>query len=172
MLCQAYRRQYGVDFISVMPKNLYGPGDNFDLETNNVVPALMRKAHEAKLSGAPSITIWGSGAPLRELLHVDDCADAIVHIAKVYSGESQINIGSGEDIAIIDLARLIAHVVGFKGEIGCDPTKPDGTPRKALNTKALNDLGWRPSTELTEGLASVYDWYQKRGKSAPDRVPV
>ena len=168
-LCQAYRRQHGVDFISAMPTNLYGPGDNFDLETSHVIPALMRKAHESKVSGASTVTIWGSGAPRREFLHVDDCADAVVHLAKFYSDEGPINVGCGKDIAISDLARIIADVVGFEGEVALDPSKPDGTPRKVLNTRKLNDLGWFPSIELREGLASVYDWYKKTGQSAPAR---
>jgi GDP-L-fucose synthase len=160
-LCQAYRRQYGVDFISAMPTNLYGPGDNFDLRSSHVIPALIRKAHEAKMAGASEFTIWGSGAPRREFLHVDDCADAIVYLAKVYSDEVHVNVGSGKDIAIHDLARLIAGIVGFDGQILRDPSKPDGTPRKLLNTGKLTGLGWSPSIALSDGIASVYRWYKK-----------
>ncbi len=164
-LCQAYRKQHGVDFISAMPTNLYGPGDNFDLRSSHVIPALMRKAHEAKVSGASEFIIWGSGAPRREFLHVDDCADAIVHLTKFYSDESHVNIGCGEDIAVFDLARLIADVIGFEGQILRDLSKPDGTPRKLLNTKKLNELGWFPSIPLFDGIARVYRWYmEKRGE--------
>ena len=160
-LCQAYRRQYGVDFISAMPTNLYGPGDNFDLRSSHVIPALIRKTHEAKMAGASEFTIWGSGAPRREFLHVDDCADAIVYLAKVYSDEVHVNVGSGEDIAIYDLARLIADTVGFDGQILRDPSKPDGTPRKLLNSGKLTGLGWSPSIALSDGIASVYRWYME-----------
>lgn len=169
-LCQAYRRQHCVDFISAMPTNLYGPGDNFDLETSHVIPALMRKAHVAKTSGASEFTIWGSGSPRREFLHVDDCADAIVHLAKFYSEESPVNVGCGQDISIMEVARLIAAVVGFEGTIMCDLSKPDGTPRKVLDTKKLNGLGWFPSIELREGIASVYQWYQGQRSSPMQRI--
>ncbi|MES1159011.1 MAG: NAD-dependent epimerase/dehydratase family protein, partial [Terricaulis silvestris] len=158
-LCQAYRRQAGCDFISAMPTNLYGPGDNFDLNTSHVVPALIRKAHEARRAGAESLTIWGTGAPRREFLHADDCADALVHLMKTYSGESHVNVGFGEDLPVLELARLIADIVGFNGDIVTDPSKPDGTPRKLLSSAKLHALGWRPRIGLREGLADAYAWY-------------
>ena len=158
-LCQAYRRQYGCDFISAMPSNLYGPGDNFDLDTSHVIPALIRKAHSAKARGEPAMTIWGTGTPRREFLHVDDCADACVYLAKRYSQSVHINLGTGEDIAIAELARLVAEVTGFKGEIVNDLSKPDGTPRKLLDVSRLKGLGWRPRIGLREGLESTYAWF-------------
>ena len=156
-LCQAYRRQHGRDFISAMPTNLYGPGDNYDLATSHVIPALIRKAHEAKMRGDATMTIWGTGTPRREFLHVDDCADALVHVLKVYSEPEPINVGSGEDLPIGDLARLVCEVVGFKGEIVCDRSKPDGTPRKLMSGAKLAALGWRPKIALKEGLAGAYE---------------
>jgi GDP-L-fucose synthase len=161
-LCQAYRREYACDFISAMPTNLYGPGDNFDLTTSHVIPALMRKAHEAKLRGEEKLVIWGSGAPKREFLHVDDAADALVQLMTHYSDTSHVNVGSGTELTILELARLVADVVGFTGEIGTDPSKPDGTPRKLLDTSMLRSLGWRPKIGLKEGLASTYAWFAKR----------
>jgi GDP-L-fucose synthase len=158
-LCQAYRRQYGSDFISLMPTNLYGPGDNFDLLQSHVVPALIAKAHEAKVSGAASLPVWGSGAPLREFLHVDDAADGIVHAMQHYSGEAPLNLGSGQEISIGDLARLVCRVTGFTGKIAFDIAKPDGTPRKVVDTSGLNALGWRPSIDLETGLRQTYRWY-------------
>lgn len=158
-LCQAIRRQHGCDFISVMPTNLYGPGDNFDLQSSHVVPALIRKAHEAKKSGARTLTIWGSGAPLREFMHVDDCADAIVFTLKHYSAEEHINIGSGDECSILDLAHMIAEIVGFSGEIVLDRTKPDGAPRKLMDSTRLRALGWRPRIALQDGLKNAYAWY-------------
>jgi GDP-L-fucose synthase len=158
-LAQAYRKQHGCDFISAMPTNLYGPGDNFDLESSHVLPALIRKAHDAKLRGDDAIAVWGSGKPKRELLHVDDCADAIVHLAKSYSGLAHVNVGSGEEIAILDLAKLVCDVVGFRGKIMLDPEKPDGTPRKLLSSAVLRELGWRPRIGLREGIAGVYAWF-------------
>jgi GDP-L-fucose synthase len=155
-LGQAYRRQYGCDFVAAMLTNLYGPNDTFDLETSHVVPALLRKAHEAKVSGASHLTVWGSGTPLREFLHVDDCADALVHVAKHYSGDEPVNVGSGLDLSIGDLARLIADVVGFTGEVVFDTSKPDGPPRKLLCNAKLAALGWRPEIGLREGLAGTY----------------
>jgi GDP-L-fucose synthase len=159
-LCQAYRRQQGCDFISAMPTNLYGPGDNFDLHTSHVLPALIRKAHEAKLDGADAITIWGSGAPRRELLHVDDCADALVFLMRNYSGEGHLNVGCGEDLTIMELARLVCEVVGFAGAIETDPSKPDGTPRKLLSVERLASLGWQPRIGLREGIAATYEWFR------------
>jgi GDP-L-fucose synthase len=158
-LCQAYRRQLGCDFIAAMPTNLYGPGDNFDLTTSHVIPALMRKAHEAKISGAAEMIVWGSGTPRREFLHVDDAADALVHLMTHYSGEEHVNVGSGSDLTILELAKLIARVVGFTGEISTDRSKPDGTPRKLLDTSKLRSLGWQPKIGLEEGLASTYQWF-------------
>ena len=166
-LCQAYRREYGCDFISAMPTNLYGPEDNFDLATSHVIAALIRKAHEAKLYGDGKLVIWGSGAPRREFLHVDDAADALVYLMTHYSGSSHINVGVGRDLTIIELAKLIAEVVGFSGQIVTDPTKPDGTPRKLLDTSKLAKLGWQPKIGLEEGLASTYKWFVSH--IAPDQ---
>ena len=158
-LCQAYRRQHACDFISAMPTNLYGPGDNFDLETSHVLPALLRKAHEAKSSGKKEMVIWGSGAPLREFLHVDDCADALIFLMRNYSDDSHVNVGSGSDLSIMELARLVARIVGFKGAIVTDPTKKDGTPRKLMSGARLAAMGWKPSIPLEQGLASTYAWF-------------
>ena len=158
-LAQAYRKQHGCDFISAMPTNLYGPGDNFDLNTSHVLPALIRKAHEAKLAGADHITIWGTGTPRREFLHADDCADGCVFLMKTYAGHDHVNLGSGEDIAIYDLARLVAEVVGLKGEILKDETKPDGTLRKLISSDKLRSMGWAPKTELVDGVAAAYQWF-------------
>jgi len=159
-LGQAYRRQHGLAAISAMPTNLYGPGDNFDLESSHVVPALLRKVHEAKVKGSREVEIWGSGRPRREFLHVDDCADAVVHLAQHYDGEEHVNIGCGEDLSIAELARLIAKVVGYEGGFRFDTTKPDGTPRKLLDVGRLLALGWRPSIPLQQGLAETYSWYR------------
>jgi GDP-L-fucose synthase len=161
-LCQAYRRQYGVDFISAMPTNLYGPGDNFDLDSSHVMPALIRKAHDAKMSGAGEFTIWGTGAPRREFMHVDDCVDAVVHLTKVYSGESHVNVGSSEEITILELAQLVAAIVGFNGHILCDLSKPDGAPRKLMNVEKLRKLGWHRTIALSDGVASLYRWFVER----------
>ena len=158
-LAQAYRRQHGCDFISAMPTNLYGPGDNFDLQTSHVMPALIRKAHEAKVRGDATLTIWGSGTPRREFLHVDDCADACVFLMQAYSGDEHVNVGSGEDITILALARLVCEVVGFKGEIVCDTSKPDGTPRKLMSGDRLRSLGWRPAIGLKDGITAAYQDY-------------
>lgn len=158
-LCQAYRRQHGADYISAMPTNLYGPGDNFDLQSSHVVPALIRKAHEAKVSGAATLMIWGTGSPRREFLHVDDCADGLVHLMKDYSGDQHVNVGSGADLPIVELAQLIADIVGFKGEIMCDTSKPDGTPRKLMSAAKMQAMGWTPRITLREGLADAYAWY-------------
>ena len=155
-LCQAYRKQYGADFISAMPTNLYGPGDNYDLDTSHVLPALIRKAHEARVSGAKSFTLWGTGSALREFLHVDDCADAVVLLAQRYSGMEHVNIGSSHEITMLDLARLVAKIVGFQGEIALDRARPDGAPRKLMNSDRLRALGWRPAISLEEGIAAVY----------------
>lgn len=160
-LCQAYRKQYNCDYISAMPTNLYGPGDNFDLNTSHVIPALIRKAHEGKERGDKKLVIWGSGTPRREFLHVDDCADACVHMMKVYSSDSHINVGSGEDITILELAKLVCDSVGFVGAIANDPSKPDGTPRKLMSADRIRALGWSPKVSLNDGLASTYRWYLK-----------
>jgi len=159
-LCQAYRRQYGADFISGMPTNLYGPGDNFDLLSSHVAPALIAKMHEAKVSGADDVEIWGSGAPKREFLHVDDVADACIHLLKVYSDELHINIGCGEDQSISELAELIRGIVGFEGDLRYNRDRPDGTPRKLLDVSRLRALGWQPKISLEEGLQQAYRWYQ------------
>ena len=158
-LAQAYRRQYGRDFISAMPTNLYGPGDNFDLQSSHVLPALIRKTHEAKQAGADHITIWGTGAPRREFLHVDDLADACVFLMKGYSGESHVNVGFGDDVTIRELAEAVKAAVGFEGAIHCDTAKPDGTPRKLMDSSRLAGLGWRASTPLSHGIPSVYRWF-------------
>jgi len=158
-LCQAYRRQYGCDFVSAMPTNLYGPGDNFDLDSSHVIPALLRKAHEAKVDGQKKLVIWGTGTPRREFLHTDDCADALLLIMQSYSDDEHINVGSGEDLPIVDLAKLICEVVGFEGEIVNDLTKPDGTPRKLMSGEKLKRMGWRAKIDLREGLASTYEFF-------------
>ena len=158
-LCQAYRRQYGFDAISAMPTNLYGPNDNFDLQSSHVLPALIRKFHEAKLAGAPFVEIWGTGKPLREFLHVDDCASAVVHLMERYGGEEHVNVGTGEDLSIGDLAAMVRRVVGFEGELRFDATKPDGTPRKLLDVSRLKALGWAPRIPLERGIAETYAWY-------------
>ncbi|TNE61431.1 MAG: GDP-L-fucose synthase [Alphaproteobacteria bacterium] len=155
-LCQAYRAQYGADYISAMPTNLYGPGDNYNLESSHVIPALIRKAHMARESGAKSMEIWGTGTPLREFLHADDCADALVHLLKHYSDAPHVNVGSGSEITIGDLARMVMEVVGFKGDLVCDTTKPDGTPRKLMDGARLAAMGWQPKIGLREGLAHAY----------------
>lgn len=155
-LAAAYRRQHGCDFISAMPTNLYGPGDNYDLEAGHVIPALIRKAHEAKRDGADTFTIWGSGSPRREFLHVDDLADACVFLLETYSDEMHVNVGSGSDIAIGDLAETIARIVGYEGRIERDLSKPDGTPRKLMDCSRLNALGWSPGIGLEQGLQDAY----------------
>jgi len=155
-LTQAYRKQYGCDFISAMPTNLYGPGDNFDLNSSHVLPALLRKAHEAKMRGEKEITIWGTGTPRREFLHADDCADALVFLLKNYSDYSHVNVGSGEDISILELAELIFKIVGFEGGIKNDLSKPDGAPRKLMSAEKLNALGWKTSSTLSQGIDSFY----------------
>ncbi|MFB0689977.1 GDP-L-fucose synthase family protein [Agrobacterium pusense] len=158
-LCQAYRKQYRADFISVMPTNLYGPRDNFDLMSCHVVPALIRKAHDAKIRNLDRLRIWGSGTPRREFLYSEDCADAVVFVLKHYSEAEHINIGFGSDISIIELARLVCDVVGFKGDIELDTSKPDGTPQKLLSSEKLLSMGWRPKTSIEVGLAKSYEWF-------------
>lgn len=159
-LCDAYRKQYGADFISAMPSNLYGPGDNFDLRTSHVLPALMRKAHEAKLAGARSLEVWGTGTPRREFLYVDDLADALVFLLKHYSEPGHINVGTGEDVTIRELAELICRTVGFEGELVFDSSKPDGTPRKLMDVGKLSAMGWRARTSLPEGVAKTYQAFK------------
>lgn len=158
-MTQAYRRQHGRDYISAMPTNLYGPGDNFDLASSHVLPALIRKAHEARLRGDTALTIWGSGTPRREFLHADDCADALVFLLRTYSGETHVNVGSGEDVTILELTRLVCDVVGFKGDITHDLSKPDGTPRKLMSAEKLRAMGWQPTIALREGIESTYRWF-------------
>ena len=158
-LAEAYRKQHGRDYISAMPTNLYGPGDNFDLQSSHVLPALIRKAHVAKVTGAPEITIWGTGTPRREFLHVDDCADALVFLLRNYSDAQHVNVGSGEDIEIVELARLVCRVVGYEGTIAHDLSKPDGTPRKLMSTDKLKSMGWKPRISLEDGIRAVYDWF-------------
>jgi len=158
-LCQAYRRQYGCSFIAAMPTNLYGPGDNFDLEKSHVLPAMIRKFHEAKLANAPSVTLWGTGKPLREFLHVDDLADAVLFLMQHYDAEDIVNIGVGEDISIAGLADMVRDVVGFRGDIIYDASKPDGTPRKLVDPSRLNGLGWHARTGLREGIETTYQWF-------------
>ena len=162
-MCQAYRKQYGFDAISVMPTNLYGPGDNFDLENSHVLPALIRKFHEARESQSNVVTLWGSGTPRREFLHVDDLADACVFLMKSYSDSEIINAGWGRDISIMELAELVQDIVGFEGEIELDSSKPDGAPRKLLDTARLSGLGWSPSISLRSGIESTYRWYLENG---------
>src|SRR6059036_2236759 len=159
-LCQAYSREYGANFISVMPTNLYGPNDNFDLETSHVLAALLRKAHEAKIRKAHELVVWGSGKPRREFLHVDDLASACLLLLEKYDSPEIINIGCGEDISIRELAELICDVVGFDGELAWDATKPDGMPRKLLDVTKLRDLGWKPAIPLWDGIARTYEWFR------------
>lgn len=160
-MCQAYRKQYGCNFISAMPTNLYGPGDNFDLESSHVLPALIRKFHEAAKASESEVVIWGSGKPKREFLYVDDCSDACVFLMENYNGEEIVNIGSGKDIGISELSQLIKSVIGFDGDIVNDLTKPDGTMRKLIDVDKLKKLGWEPSYSLQEGLSLTYAWYKK-----------
>jgi len=158
-MCQAYRRQYGFNAISLMPTNLYGPGDNFDLQNSHVLPALIRKFHDAKIAGMPEVVMWGSGTPRREFLHVDDMAAASVFLAETYSGEDIVNVGVGEDISILELAELVRAVTGFSGRIVNDLTKPDGTPKKLLDVSRLSDLGWKAKIGLREGVTATYEWF-------------
>jgi GDP-L-fucose synthase len=165
-MCQAYRRQYGCDFISVMPTNLYGPNDNYDLQTSHVLPALIRKFHEAKTSNAPTVTCWGTGAPLREFLYVDDLAEACIFLMENYSSEDFLNAGSGSDVTIKELAETIQRIVGYAGKIVWDTSKPDGTPRKLMDSSRLFALGWRPKINLETGIRLAYEdflkWTQKK----------
>lgn len=160
-LCQAYAREYGANFISAMPTNLYGPNDNFDLETSHVLAALLRKAHEAKMRKARELSVWGSGTPRREFLHVDDLASACLFLLEKYDSPEIINVGCGEDISIRELAELICDIVGFEGQLAWDDAKPDGTPRKLLDVTRLQNLGWRPTIPLRDGIAQTYKWFLK-----------
>ncbi len=164
-MCQAYQKQYGFNAISVMPTNLYGPGDNFDLDTSHVLPALIRKFHEANEAKDSSVTVWGSGQPRREFLHVDDLADACVFLMKNYDKPDVINVGWGKDISIKELAELVGKTIGFSGELRFDSSKPDGTPRKLLDVSKLTELGWHPSIGLPEGIASTWEWYRSEQES-------
>ena len=161
-LCDAYRAQYGCNFVSVMPTNLYGPNDNYDLNNSHVLPALIRKFHEAKLSGAPSVTLWGTGKPRREFLHVDDLAEACIFLMHNYHEEGLVNIGTGEDIEIGELARMVSRIVGYEGDIVHDLTKPDGTPRKLMDVSKLHSFGWKHAIDLESGIKSVYEEYKSR----------
>jgi GDP-L-fucose synthase len=167
-MAEAYRTQYGCDFINVMPTNLYGPGDNYHPEYSHVVAALIRRFHEAKLSGAPDVVVWGTGMPRREFLYVDDMADACVHLMKAYSGIEMVNIGTGEDITIAEFARLVASIVGYTGAISYDTSRPDGTPQKLLDVSRLTKLGWRARTSLKDGLRRAYQAYLSESKQAAE----
>ena len=164
-LCQAYRRQYGADFVSAMPTNLYGPNDNFDLSSSHVLPALIRKFHDARTSGDPRVEIWGTGSPMREFLHVDDLADACVFLMENYSDDMHINVGTGVDLSIRELAEKIRDVVFPEAELKFDTSKPDGTPRKVLDVTRLRDLGWSPSYDLDRGIRSTYEWFLRQQTS-------
>lgn len=171
-MCEAYRRQHGVDYISAMPTNLYGPGDNYDLQNSHVIPALLRKTHDAREANAETLPIWGSGSPRREFLHVDDAADAMVHLLKTYSGNEHVNVGSGEDVTILELAQLVCDTVGFKGRIVTDPSKPDGTPRKLMDATKLKSMGWTPKYDLPNGLRHAYDSFVEHVKAGDARLVV
>jgi len=158
-MCQSYNKQYGTKFISVMPTNLYGPNDNFNLTSSHVLPALLRKFHDAKIHNEKEVVMWGTGSPMREFLYVDDLADACVHLMQNYVGDEIVNIGTGEDVAIRELAEIIKKIVGFQGEIVNDTTKPDGTPRKLLDVSKLHNLGWKHKTDLKDGIKSTYQWF-------------
>jgi GDP-L-fucose synthase len=164
-LCQAYAREYGRNFLNAMPTNLYGPGDNFDLNTSHVLPALLRKVHEAKTRGDATVPVWGTGTPRREFLHVDDLAGACRFLLENYDAPDIVNVGFGSDVTIRELVELICEVVGFRGELVFDATKPDGTPRKLLDTTKLTQLGWRPRIPLREGIQQTYDWYCRERES-------
>ena len=165
-LCEAYRDQHGANFISAMPTNLYGPGDNYDLQNSHVVPALIRKFHEAKVNGAPTVTCWGTGSPRREFLHVDDLAEACLFLMEEYDGKAFVNVGTGSDMSINELAELIRRIVGYEGDIVWDTDKPDGTPRKLMNCDRIHALGWTHRIGLEEGLRSVYEEYRRNPDSA------
>ena len=166
MMCRFFKQQYGDDFISCMPTNLYGPNDNFNLEHSHVLPALIRKFDDAKRSGAQSVTLWGTGAPLREFLYVDDMADACVYLLQNYSGEEHVNIGTGKEITIKTLAEMVREIVGFEGEIIWDDSMPDGTPRKLLDVSKLHDIGWKEKVSLRDGIRLEYEWYLSQDREA------
>jgi GDP-L-fucose synthase len=165
-MCQAFRRQYGFKAISLMPTNLYGPGDNFDLQNSHVLPALIRKIHEAKMRGDPKVVVWGTGTPRREFLHVDDLADAVLYLLQTYDDEAVVNIGWGEDVTIRELAEVIVSVIDYKGQLSFDTTKPDGTPRKLLDVDRLHALGWRPKIPLRAGIDGTYRWFRENFTAA------
>ena len=167
-MVEAYRSQYGSDFINVMPTNLYGPGDNYHPEYSHVVAALIRRFHEAKVSGASNVVVWGTGTPRREFLYVDDLADACIHLMKSYSSDELVNIGTGEDVTIAEFARVVAGVVGYTGTISYDPSRPDGTPQKLLDVSRLAKLGWKASTSLKDGLKLAYQAYLSETKQAAE----
>lgn len=171
-LCQAYRRQYGDNFVSVMPTNLYGINDNFDLNNSHVLPALIRKFHDAKITGSETVTIWGTGKPRREFLFVDDLAEACCFLMEKYDGSEIVNIGTGQDVTIMEIARLIAEIIGFEGKIICDTTKPDGTPVKRLDVSKINNLGWKAKTSLRQGIQTTYQWFLSEGNSVIRSKPV
>lgn len=170
MMCKTYRRQYGFDAVAAMPANLYGPGDNFHPQNSHVIPGMIRRFHEAKITKKNSVTIWGSGTPLREILHVDDLADACLFLMEHYSDEQHINVGSGREFSIFELAEHVAKAVGYTGEITTDPTKPDGTPRKIMDSSRINHLGWQPKIDLEDGLRETYAWYLDKERHGGLRV--
>ena len=165
-MCQAYRREFGFKAISLMPTNLYGPGDNFDRENSHVLPALIRRFHEAKLRNDATVTVWGTGTPRREFLHVDDMADAVIYLLKHYDEEPIVNVGWGKDVTIHELAELVMSIVGYQGRLQFDSSKPDGTPRKLLDTERLTKLGWRPKISLKDGIAQTYRWFTEHAADA------
>jgi GDP-L-fucose synthase len=166
-MCQSYNQQYGSDFISVMPSNLYGPGDNFDLNTSHVLPALIRKFHEAKISNSPSVEIWGTGSPKREFLHVEDLAEALIFLSENYSGPEIINVGTGEDLSILELSKIVKSVTGYQGEIVFNTSYPDGTMRKVMDVSRILNMGWTPKISLEDGIKTTYEFYKKRYESSP-----
>jgi GDP-L-fucose synthase len=165
-MCQAYRREYGFNAISLMPTNLYGPGDNFDLQNSHVLPALIRRFHEAKARGDDRVTVWGTGTPRREFLHVDDLADAVLYLLQNYDAEPIVNIGWGQDVTIRELAELVLSAIGYGGRLEFDSTQPDGTPRKLLDVTRLTDLGWKPRISLENGIARTYAWFKEHSADA------
>jgi GDP-L-fucose synthase len=165
-MCQAYRREFGFKAISLMPTNLYGPGDNFDLQNSHVLPALIRRFHEAKVRGDEALSVWGTGTPRREFLHVDDLADAVIYLLENYDDEAIVNVGWGEDVTIRELAELVMSVTGYQGRLVFDPSKPDGTPRKLLDTTRLTNLGWQPKISLKAGIESTYTWFREHAAEA------
>jgi GDP-L-fucose synthase len=169
VMCQSYNKQYGTNFISVMPTNLYGEGDNFDLQNSHVIPAMIRKFHEAKESGVREVVLWGSGSPTREFLYVDDLASACLFLMNNYDDSEIINIGVGEDLSILDLAKLVKEAVGYKGEIVWDTSRPDGTPRRLLDVSKMKALGWKPEIILTDGLQKTYKWYKENLSHEPKK---